>query len=49
MRFSSFVGCVLLGLSCAIASAVEAPSPARAQLEGFLAAFNSGDRATLTP
>ncbi len=37
----------LLGLSATIASAADAPSPARAQLDGFIAAFNSGDRATI--
>jgi hypothetical protein len=43
------MGCVLLGLLGATATALAgAPSPARVQLEGFLAAFNSGDRATLT-
>jgi len=47
MRIRIFIGCVLSGLSGAIAGAAETPSPARAQLEGFLAAFNSGDRATL--
>ena len=48
MRINRLIGCVLLGLSGAIAGAAETPSPARAQLEGFLAAFNSGDRAMLT-
>ena len=48
MRINRLIGCMLLGLSGAIAGAAETPSPARAQLEGFLAAFNSGDRATLT-
>jgi D-alanyl-D-alanine carboxypeptidase len=36
--------CALLGLTGALAAADEAHSPARAQLEGFLVAFNSGDR-----
>ena len=37
-------------LLCLLGGAVLAgtPSPARVQLDGFLAAFNSGDRATLT-
>jgi hypothetical protein len=48
MRVHRLIGCVLLSLSGAIAGAAETPSPARAQLEGFLAAFNSGDRATIT-
>ena len=48
MRIDRLIVCVLLVLSSAIAGAAESPSPARAQLEGFLAAFNSGDRATLT-
>ena len=48
MRIHRLIGCVLLGLSGAFAGAAETPSPARAQLEGFLAAFNSGDRAALT-
>ncbi|HEU5137166.1 MAG TPA: hypothetical protein VFU13_18605 [Steroidobacteraceae bacterium] len=40
---------VLLSLLCATATALAGtPSPARVQLEGFLAAFNSGDRAKLT-
>ena len=47
MRIHRLIGCVLLGLSGAIAGAADTPSPARAQLDGFLAAFNSGDRATL--
>lgn len=48
MRINTLIGCVLLGLSGTIAGATEMPSPARAQLDNFLAAFNSGDRATLT-
>jgi len=48
MRIHSLIGGVLLALSGAIAGAADTSSPARAQLEGFLAAFNSGDRATLT-
>jgi hypothetical protein len=48
MKVHRLIGCVLLSLSGAIAGAAETPSPARAQLEGFLAAFNSGDRATIT-
>jgi hypothetical protein len=48
MKINRWIGCVLLGLSGAITGAADAPSPARAQLDGFLAAFNSGDRATLT-
>jgi hypothetical protein len=47
MRIQRLIGCVLLGLSGAIAGAAELSSPGRAQLEGFLTAFNSGDRATL--
>lgn len=46
MKINGWIGCVVLGLSGAIAGA-DAPSPARAQLDGFLAAFNSGDRATV--
>jgi hypothetical protein len=43
------MGCVVLCLLGAAATALAGtPSPARVQLEGFLAAFNSGDRATLT-
>src|SRR5262249_13695697 len=41
----NLAGC-LLGLSAAMAGASDAPSPARAQMDGFIAAFNSGDRAT---
>jgi hypothetical protein len=39
-----------LMLLCLLGGAVVAgtPSPARVQLDGFLAAFNSGDRATIT-
>jgi hypothetical protein len=48
MRINRLIGCVLLGLSGTIAVAAERPSPARAQLDNFLAAFNSGDRATIT-
>ena len=48
MRIIRLIGCMLLGLSGTIAGAAETLSPGRAQLEGFLAAFNSGDRATLT-
>jgi hypothetical protein len=48
MRINRLIGCVLLGMSSATAGAADAPSPARAQLEGFLAAFNSGDRETIT-
>lgn len=48
MTISRLFGCVLLGLSSAIAGAAETPSPGRARLERFLTAFNSGDRATLT-
>jgi hypothetical protein len=48
MKIHRLVGCVLLGLFGAIARSADTPSPARAQLEGFLAAFNSGDRATIT-
>jgi len=47
MRIHGLIGCVLLGLCGAIAGAAEKPSPARAQLEGFLAAFNTGDRAKI--
>ena len=48
MKIIRLIGCVLLSLSGAIAGAAETPSPARVQLDGFLAAFNSGDRATIT-
>lgn len=37
----------LLGLSAAVAGATGAASPARTQMDGFIAAFNTGDRATL--
>lgn len=47
MTIKTLFGCTLLGLSAAIAGAADAPSPARAQLDGFLAAFNSGDRARI--
>jgi hypothetical protein len=46
MIMNRLIGCVLLGVSGAIAA--EPASPARVQLDGFLAAFNSGDRATIT-
>jgi len=47
MTINRLISCVLLGLCGAIAGAAETPSPARAQLEDFLAAFNSGDRAKI--
>jgi len=47
MKIHGLLGCFLLGLSGAIVASAQTPSPARAQLEGFLAAFNSGDRAAL--
>lgn len=48
MNRRNLIGCVLLSLLGAITTAAAgAPSPARAQLQGFLAAFNSGDRATI--
>ena len=48
MQIIRLIGCVLLSMSGAIAGTAETPSPARVQLDGFLAAFNSGDRATIT-
>ena len=48
MKIIRLIGCVLLSFSGAIAGTAGSPSPARAQLDGFLAAFNSGDRATIT-
>ena len=48
MQIIRLIGCVLLSLSGAFAGTAETPSPARVQLDGFLAAFNSGDRATIT-
>jgi hypothetical protein len=48
MNRRMMMGVVLMSLSGATVTTVAgAPSPARAQLEGFLAAFNSGDRATV--
>jgi len=41
------MGCVLSLLGATAMAVAGAPSPARTQLQGFLAAFNSGDRATL--
>ena len=47
-RRPTILGCVLLCvLGASVAAVAGPPSPARAQLEGFLTAFNSGDRATL--
>lgn len=43
---TKWLSTVLLGLSAVVAGA-DAPSPARLQMEGFLAAFNSGDRAKI--
>ena len=43
----TMLGLMLLCLSGGAALA-GTPSPARVQLDGFLAAFNSGDRATIT-
>jgi hypothetical protein len=47
MIIKRLVACALLAMSGAIACAADARSPARAQLDGFLAAFNSGDRAKI--
>jgi len=42
------MGCVLLSLlGAAVTALAGAPSPVRVQLDGFLTAFNSGDRTTL--
>lgn len=46
MNLIKLTACALLSLST-LAIAGEARSPARAQLDGFLAAFNSGDRTTV--
>jgi hypothetical protein len=48
MSIRRLISYVLIGACGGFASAAEPPSPARAQLDGFLAAFNSGDRATIT-
>jgi hypothetical protein len=48
MSINRLFGYVLMGVCGAVAGAAEPPSPARAQLDAFLAAFNSGDRATIT-
>jgi hypothetical protein len=49
MNRRKLIGYLLLGLwGTHVTALAGAPSPARVQLEGFLAAFNSGDRATLT-
>jgi hypothetical protein len=47
MIIRKLIGSTLLALSGAMALAADAPSPARAQLDGFIAAFNSGDRARI--
>jgi hypothetical protein len=47
MIIRKLIGSTLLALSGAMAPAADAPSPARAQLDGFIAAFNSGDRARI--
>jgi D-alanyl-D-alanine carboxypeptidase len=47
MNLIKSFACALLGLTGALAAADQARSPARAQLEAFLAAFNSGDRAKI--
>ena len=48
MTRRKMTGCVLLfWLGATVPAVAGALSPARAQLEGFLTAFNSGDRATL--
>jgi hypothetical protein len=48
MKRRKIIGCLLLSLLGATAMAVAgAPTPARVQLDGFLAAFNSGDRTTV--
>jgi hypothetical protein len=49
MNRRKMMGCVLLSLWGATLTAMAgAPSPVRVQLDNFLTAFNSGDRATLT-
>jgi hypothetical protein len=49
MNRRKMIGCALLGLfGPHLTALASAPSPARLQLEGFLTAFNSGDRAALT-
>jgi hypothetical protein len=48
MNRRNVMGCLLLSLFGATATAMaDSQSPARAQLQGFLAAFNSGERETI--
>lgn len=48
MNRRNVMGCLLLSLLGATATAMaDSQSPARVQLQGFLAAFNSGDRETI--
>jgi D-alanyl-D-alanine carboxypeptidase len=47
MIIRKLIGSTLLALSGAMALAADAPSPARVQLDEFIAAFNSGDRARI--
>ena len=48
MKLRKMIGVLLLSLLGGAATAMAgAPTPARAQLDGFLAAFNSGDRAAI--
>ena len=46
MKLRTLIGTMLLSL-LGVAAMAGAPSPARTQLEGFLAAFNSGDRGAI--
>jgi D-alanyl-D-alanine carboxypeptidase len=47
MIIRKLIGSTLLALSGAISMAADVPSPARVQMDGFIAAFNSGDRARI--
>jgi D-alanyl-D-alanine carboxypeptidase len=47
MKLNRLIAGALLALAGAMTMAADAPSPARAQLDGFLVAFNSGDRARI--
>jgi D-alanyl-D-alanine carboxypeptidase len=47
MTLNRLIASTLLAVTGAIACGADTPSPARVQLDGFIAAFNSGDRAKI--
>ena len=47
MTLNRLIASTLLAMTAAIACGADTPSPARVQMDGFIAAFNSGDRAKI--